>query len=326
MRRLHATTLAVCVFAIGCGDFETPSIVLDMRILAINASPPEVVADIDLEDPQNITLPDVEICALVADPADSRGLRYNMAVCPPERDGRCDDPDAPFIDLGFGVVDDPEEAAAPVQMCQTLRGSPALAPVIEESIAVDNLSGFGGIPIQVEFWAMPDGGDFPDDAVFGVKEILYAPRIPDTRVANTNPTLTEIKVTRIDSGDETTLPLGRCGDVTPLQVAPGEKLELLPVEPDGVREDYVVPTFDGDVRFFTENMRYAWFATEGSWSPENSGGPKDGFGNEPKLESEWTAPDDDELIGTGLDVRMYIIMRDERGGNAWFESCVQVVP
>jgi hypothetical protein len=312
--------------SVGCGDFESKSIVLDLRILAINADPPEVVADFDPDNPENTDLPDVELCALVADPGESRSLRYNMVACPPRNDGRCSDPNQPFIDIGFGTVEDPEEASSAVQICQTLVGSPALAPVIEASISVDNLSGFGGIPIQVEFWTMPDGGTFPDDAVFGVKEILFAPRIPDQRVQNTNPHLDEIKVTRLSDESETTLPLGRCGEVTPLEVSPGEEIELLPVEPEGVREDYVVPTFDGDVRYFTENMRYAWFATAGEWSPENTGGPKDNVGNEPKLESKWTAPEDADEIGTGLDVRMWIVMRDERGGNAWYESCVHVAP
>jgi hypothetical protein len=37
----------------------------------------------------------------------------------------------------------------------------------------------------------------------------------------------------------------------------------------------VVPTFEGGSRTFTENLRYQWLATAGSWSRAETGGPRD---------------------------------------------------
>jgi hypothetical protein len=95
-------------------------------------------------------------------------------------------------------------------------------------------------------------------------------------------------------------------------------VKIEPIEPAGVREDYVVPTLDGGERRFTENLRYAWLATAGGFSSGNTGGPVDLFGNKPTLWTKWTAPDAE------MRVRLWVVQRDERGGTFWTERCVQV--
>src|SRR5690606_22747649 len=102
--------------------------------------------------------------------------------------------------------------------------------------------------------------------------------------------------------------------------------EVEPLEPQGAREDYVVPTFDGGSRMLTENLSYAWYATAGEWNRENTGGPRDFAGNAPPLDSTWTAPTDPEIVGAGLDVALWMVQRDERGGQTWYHSCLRVVP
>jgi hypothetical protein len=102
-------------------------------------------------------------------------------------------------------------------------------------------------------------------------------------------------------------------EAVPLPVAPAQVVTLDPVEPDGVRETYSVPTLDGNVRVFTENLRYSWFATAGDFSDELTGGPTDIFGNEPLLRTKWTAPAE---VGP---VRLWLVVRDERGGTYWTE-------
>jgi len=324
MRRALALAILLCGTA-ACGDFEPASIVLDLRILGVSVEPPEVVAPFDPENPTEVELENVEVCALVADPADTRSLTFNMVACAPTDSRRCDDAGAPFVDIGFGTVDDPEEAASPASMCATLEVSAALLSVIEDSVAVDSLAGFGGIAVQIELLARPAEGTLAD-AEFAAKRMLYSPQIPDERVANQNPWLDEITFTRGESTEEAVLPLGRCSDVTPVEVAPAEEITLLPVEPEGVREDYLVPTFDGGARELTENLTYAWYATHGSWSRERSGGPRDIVGNEPQLDSTWTAPEDPDEVGDGLDVSFWFVQRDERGGLTWYQSCARVTP
>ena len=140
------------------------------------------------------------------------------------------------------------------------------------------------------------------------------------------PGLDEILLGREDDPEpiEPVTPL-RCADAgaTPTVVEAGEQILFLPVEPDDVREDYVLPTFDGGSRMFTENMTYAWFATAGEWSRETSGGAKDPVGNVPKLDTTWVAPEDLDEV---LDVDLWVVQRDERGGLAWYEMCVRVEP
>jgi hypothetical protein len=312
--------------AAGCGDFETPSIVLDLRTLGAIAEPPEVVATFDPQDPEASIdeLEEVQVCVLVADPTESRRLEWNMVACAPTESKRCDDRDAPFVDVGFGTIEDPEETGE--RACGVVPVNASLVAVIEDAVSADSLAGFGGIGVQVEAWVMPEGGEFETEAQFAAKRVLYAPRIPQERVANLNPTVERFTYRFSADGPEMNLPLGRCGEITPVELAIDDDIEITPVEPDGVREDYVLPTFDGGVRRVTEYMRYAWYATTGEWSSEESGGPRDLAGNQPPLDSTWTATIDAEDVGDGLDVRLWMVQRDERGGQSWYESCLHVTP
>ena len=336
---LAAAGLAAATAA--CGSFEDPSIVLDLRVLAMTAEPPEVVAPFDPADPLDVELADSEICALIADPAEDRALTIAMRACGPTSSDRCDDPLRPVLDLGEQTIEDPEEAASAPRACATLEDGLGLLAVLQDSLSQDDLLGFGGIAARVELRVRPaDSEPGGADEIFAFKRMRYAPQQPPERVANANPTLDGLCAVTIADSDADpvapeacadgldpevpALPLGRCADVTPLVLGPGELLEIFPVEPAGVREDYVLPTFDGGVQAITENLTYAWLATAGSWSAGSTGGPRDIAGNEARLETRFTAPDDPEIIGDGLDIALWIVQRDERGGAAWFESCVRV--
>jgi hypothetical protein len=143
--------------------------------------------------------------------------------------------------------------------------------------------------------------------------------MPPGRTPNQNPFLEALARVAPDESMTTVAP-GRCeDDAAPrIEAAPDEEITLLPIEPEGVRETYMLPTFDGDVRTITENMRYAWFATAGSWSRGDTGGTIDPFGNVPPLDTVWTAPSEPG------DVRLWLVMRDERAGTYWTEYCARV--
>lgn len=312
------------LLAAGCGDFETPSIVLDLRVLGASAEPPEVVSPVDPDDPTNLELEEVEVCGLIADPGADRRLEYGLVACAPTDSKRCDELDRPFVDLGFGTADDPETATTEVSLCGTVPAGGGLLAVLEDSIRNDALSGFGGVEVQVELVVRAEGAPLAE-AEFAAKTVLYSPQIPEERVANTNPAIDRVTA-KIDGADPIDLPLGRCAEIAPLDIAAGLELELEPVEPDGAREDYVVPTFDGGSRMLTENLTYAWYATAGEWTRENTGGPRDFAGNYPPLDSTWKAPLDPEVVGAGLEVAVWIVQRDERGGQRWYQSCLRVTP
>jgi hypothetical protein len=315
MVRRGVPLLALALLAAGCGSFEDPTIVIDLRVLAMQADHPELVLDFDPEDPIAV-VPQLEanpitVSALVADPGASRRLAWDMIACPPTNDLRCDPAD-PSTAVGNGVVADPETAV------DLPRGSFVVGlDVLQASVRADSLAGFGGVAFQVQLRVWPEGGNPDIDAVVASKRLVIAPRVPAERVANQNPTLAALLV-----DEDTNRPMtpGRCEDAgaVRLEVDPEEEVVLLPVEPEGVRETYVLPTFDGGVRTITENLRYSWLATAGGWSTGSTGGPIDAFGNVPALDSTWTAPKD------AGDVRLWLVQRDERGGLAWSEYCAHV--
>lgn len=306
--------LALAAAAAGCttGDFEQASIVLDLRVLALAAAPPEVVLDLDrahpLPDPAQ--LPDVHVTALVADPGGPARLAWRARACPPTTSFRCSqitsptDPTGPILELGSGVLDNPSLSPGAAGLDVVMH------PTVELLVAAQKVApyaGLDGVVVQVELVVAPEGAPFDTDGVFAEKGILFSARVPADKQPNRNPTLTELKL-----GDAP-WPAGACR-----AVAAGSAVDLAPIEAPTDRETYSVPTLSGGVATFEENLRYSWFATAGSWSFGQTGGPRDFFGNLPKLDTTWTAP------ATPGTVSFWIVQRDERGGATWQERCVTV--
>ncbi|MBZ0232554.1 MAG: hypothetical protein K8M05_09520, partial [Deltaproteobacteria bacterium] len=80
----------LCAIAAGCGSFENPSIVIDLRFIGIAAEPPEQVVPFDPENPLGTEFGPVQVCAVVADPGEARALAWSMSVCRPVGGRRCD--------------------------------------------------------------------------------------------------------------------------------------------------------------------------------------------------------------------------------------------
>ena len=79
MRAVRRRGLGIGIaLALACGacdaGFETPSIVLDLRLLGMAGSPPEIVADFDPMAPTIPDLPPIDVAVLVADPGADRRL------------------------------------------------------------------------------------------------------------------------------------------------------------------------------------------------------------------------------------------------------------
>ncbi|MGE0867480.1 MAG: hypothetical protein AB7P03_02880 [Kofleriaceae bacterium] len=326
---LHRSWLFGCAALIGCTSFQDPDIVVDLRVLAMTATLPEQVIDIDVNDPPdqpNDVLQQLmpsEVCALVADPADQRRLRYAFTLCAFGDDDRCD----PYIEvpIASGVVDDPETTA--ISICGTVNPTIDLLSVLLYTLDRDELSGLGGLDYLI---SLRVGGELDDPALdqYAAKALRVAPRIPAERMANENPTLDRLDVVFDGSADDTAmpLPLGRCQDqAAPFTVAPGQRLKLIPIEPTAAREPYVVPTLDGSSRMFTESLTYQWLAGRGGFSSGSTGGPRDISGNPAPLFTKWRAPAAEDLAGV-TDVPLWVVQRDERLGARWYESCVRVMP
>jgi hypothetical protein len=289
--------LLPCVLLIAACDpgFESKSIVIDLRMLAIAGDPPEVVEDFDVENPVLPSVPPVTVTGLVADPEGLGPLAWRLSACPPEQSRRCEKNIQP---MGQGV-------GLPMQ-ASLQAGADLLLASFEGGEQDFSL---GGLRVMVALEVWPEGRR-PEDGIVGAKMLIYAPRIPPERVANRNPTMTAILV---DDAEEW-IDDGVCRPVTA-----GVEVRLEPVESEGARETYLLPTLDGGARAITENLRYAWFATGGSFSAESTGGPVDFFGNRPPLHTRWKAPEDQS--GT---FQLWLVQRDERGGTSWTERCFDV--
>jgi hypothetical protein len=323
-----------------CGEFEDPAIVIDLRVLAMVAYPTEYVIPFDPAnppDPDEVDLEPFEITALVADPNEGRELAWEMTLCAAtvERgDGRCA-ADHPSTVIGSGVIPDPElgsPQAIPRAVFQPIGSTVVL---LQDAIERDPFAGFSGIDLEVELKVAPIDTRI-DDGVAAAKRVRFAAKVPEERVPNNNPWLERIDWDTGGSMPNTLpMPYGRCGDFQDdpwngMQVYRDQTLFMMPIEAEGVREDYVVPTLDGQSRMFKENLSYQWLAGDGSWEVEFTGGPKDPFGNEPPLHSEWSPPSEDEIeedygpVESFL-VPIWIVQRDERLGAAYFQSCVRVI-
>lgn len=314
------TLLLAVLAAAGCTSFEDPDIVLDLRVLAMTAVPPEQVVDVDREDPPQpeellAQLEPTEVCALVADPGIDRPLRYQLSLCTFGRGSRCGDVG---VVLASGTIEDPDGATPPA-LCATVEPDGNLLGVLLATLEEDPLSGLGGLDYLVELAVGGVDDDRANDQ-YAAKAVRVAPRIPVERVANANPMLERLEVS-VDGAEPVELPLGRCGvQPAPLTVAPDAVVRISPIESDGTREPYVVPTLDGSTAMFTESLTYQWLATAGGFSRGSTGGTRDIAGNFPELFTEWHAPD------AATQVTLWVVQRDERLGARWFEACIIVTP
>lgn len=325
--------LALTAVLAGCTSFPDPDVVVDLRVLALAAERPEQVVDVDLNDPQMPAellqqLVPTQVCALVADPAFERRLRWTLTVCPYGDYYRCDQ--NVYVPIGSGILDDPDTTPTTPgaqELCATVPNNSQLLGVLLYTLKSDALGGLGGIDYMI---GLTIGGAEEDPALdlFASKALRVAPRIPRARQANINPSLdpTHAMDASVNTAAAEPFALTRCADAAPaLAVRPGETVRFTPIEAPGAREDYVVPTLDGLGRSFTESLTYQWTASAGGFSAGSTGGPRDISGNAAPLFTDWRAPSARDLSGP-TDVTLWVIQRDERLGVHWYEGCVRVVP
>lgn len=325
-RRCVPAIAVACAAVAACTSFESAEIVLDTRVIAMQATVPDQVIDVDLENPPEpaALLEQLEpstMCALVADPAHDRGLRWSMTLCVLDGDQRCDS-DATIL-LASGTAPDPDTTQPAPELCATVMPDGNLLGVLLEALEEDPLSGLGGIDYGI---SLVVGGEDVEPALdlFAGKRMRVAPRIPEARTRNANPHVRRFDATL--DGETVRLPLGRCVDqVAPLELAPRQEIRLSPIEDPEVREVYVVPRLDGEQQTFTESLTYQWLASAGGFSSGETGGPRDVSGNPAPLFTDFRAPSAEELRGP-TDLALWIVQRDERLGSQWYESCVRVVP
>jgi len=283
------------LFTLACTpDLQGPEIVRDLRILAVQAEPPE--ASIDL---QTGAVEQVTVRILAVDPVErDRGVSMNGALCFPTVTGGCDG--VPSVAIGPPDPPDPSAAtAAGAPPSWTVQVPPA---IVQAAVQQDDLKGFGGV--RVQFSLQVDDGD-PHGPVFAEKILLFSP--PGGTV-NHNPRLESLELTR-DGVPAGTL---QAGDL--LSVRVGAEVGILPrlAAGEGGAETYTAIDLQGKTVTPTEAPRYSFFTTSGgdldvatADEPPPGIKPLEGLARFTALRR-----------GTGT---LWIVVRDGRGGVGWLE-------
>ena len=316
----------------GCASFEDPTIVLDLRVLAIETTPPEQVLDIDPRRQPTLDevlsqLQPVLIRALVADPARGDALVWSATACILEEDSDRCIAGKPAFEIASGVLDDPESELPgsgctgrpeePGTICALLVPDTRLVQILFAALQDDPTRGLGGIDLGIQLRVLGDV------EVFAAKRIRFSPRVPANRRANRNPEIQVLQIGTSNTGMAGTR--SHCGSIhggTPNRVRSRELVTLFPEAGEGDQEEYVLPTLDGGSETFREYLTYRWLANAGSFTEEVTGGPPDTFGNVTLPGTQWRAPEVDRSV----DVTVWVFQRDGRYGVHWREVCIRVDP
>jgi hypothetical protein len=306
--------LANCCLALAAActpDFQSPSQVRDLRVLAIQQQALEsdgssrfADATIDLA---AHTAQDVRIRALVVDADPQKTLAAHGRVCSPTDSGRCDD--VPAFDLGS-----PDAGVAPEPSVEQQPEYGRLS-IPEEVVALaqqdDRLKGFGGIRVQFSLQAAD--GD-PHDPVMASKMLLYTTAPESMR--NQNPDVVGLEIRR-DGTPVTTV--GKGGTIS---ILPGVEYGLRPVLGTGSSgiEEYDAVDLSGNTIHLRETPRYSFFSTAPiEFDRDDADEPLPGQPQPTNGIARFTAG-----AGSGS---MWVVARDGRGGIGWIGvHCTAATP
>ena len=332
MRR--AWMLLVGVLAAACTNFENPTTVIDLRILAVKVEPSEIILNADLSNPFMPILdpasnPSVTVTPLIADPkGNGRDVFYSIKFCPnnpfapaPPGGGQgggafpsggarttvgsalCDESSAYIWDAPGGPIaaNMPRDVHPDVDQ---------LTAAFMTDVFPDQYGTFHGgfdlgMPLTLDITV-----DAGSEQIRGVKRVLYwAQRIDDQQMPNQLPTIDALDMFYVR--DEATFdpvddpqPIAE-SDSMAFDVDVKAGVSSLWIRPSkGNAESYettvIDPTTHKAVPFTVERetLRYRFFATAGTFTPAiTSSEPDPGF--VPKgpihIESEYHLPARDQV-------------------------------
>lgn len=251
-----------------------------LRILAIQAEPPELAPD-----------EDATFTALIAAPLGEAGGTLWVACSPEET--------TPFgCAVDFSVLG---EDATPNELNEAgvIGFEPGFSPAwtapadaLDDLSEADRLEGLG---FTVQSTVLPpDGADADAEFDFATFESGYKRIIvSEATTPNDNPLIESFAVDGV---------LIAQGDV--VEVDAGQPYELAIVLPDETIQTYEYVNPEGELEERIEEPFVSWYATEGSAMEDTT--------LYPFTQSDWTSP---EL--TGEEGFWYAVVRDRRGGVSW---------
>jgi hypothetical protein len=340
-------------------NFDDETTVKDLRVLGVSADPPEVLLDLgptsmlpDLcpsEDTLRTlfaeaamrapaSLPAMTVRPMVVDPqGGGRPVHYRAVACVSPTGGIGEEggggnmmPGGVRQTIGRGVCPD----NAPVLGEGDVSPAPgSLMPKIEVPLTLtsellmaalgqDPLGLIYGLAVTVQVTASAG----PEQAVVR-KRVLVSGRLTPEQLPNQNPIIPGVSYRKTEDD-----PLVPYDPAQPPMVRLGEKLRIQPSP--GEKQTY--PTRIGDrhtgcvhTQSVTEALRFAFFASAGTFSPDvtTTEPPvfRDPGPDTHRLESVYEAPK--ELLPGQTDlVHVWIVTRDERVGSSFIELTLRLVP
>ena len=320
-------TLAACT-----PKFENATTISDLRLLGVQADPPEVLIDLAavmatgaLPEP----LPTITLAPLVIDPKGAgRPVSFRVEVCANQPDQAVQGGNAimPRAGQEGDTVSDSPCPAGSMLLSET-SVSPAadgtvpfqtsFTPTLPFLVEAARADPFGielGLPITLTF--IVSAGD---EKVVAYKRLLFSRRLAATQVPNQNPVVTTFfwRAKRED-------PRQTLDPLNPPAVALRDKLRV-GVAP-ALAEAYPARSYSSSRReFYTEQipeetLRYNFYATRGLFGPGTVSNDPSPLRTNPTtdLETTYEAPDDPAAHGTLVDV--FLVVRDERGGTSFARS------
>jgi hypothetical protein len=266
-------------------SFQAASFVNDLRVLAVQAEPPEAQYDANSADPVHLRI-------LAVDPARESGFSsMRWAICAPTDDRRCGQPivpEAQGTENRHGGHEFSADIAIPPEFVAAFVGN-------------DKLGGYQGTFFAQFAFTVEDGD--PHGPVFAEKSLVYTRRGP---TPNHNPQMTGLTITLSGVPVRTIAP----GETLPLQL--GVEYGIRPLLAADAKETYTTTDLTGQTVQLTEQLRYAFFTTPGAeFDRDTADEPFDGV-----------APPDGltriDSVQTGSGT-MWVIVRDGRGGESWLE-------
>lgn len=328
-------SLCVAVAAVGCGELDTADRVHDLRLLAMRADPPEQVLPVAfLPDggvvpvvgggrdggtgglPRVPAIAPVTVTALMADPAgNGRDVSYRFSTCAQLTSDthRCEQDSPAYQVLAEGILT-PTDVGGEPQVTFTPDYT-----LLGQVVSRDPYRGLGGVqlPVQIELSA-------GDESVVGYKRVTFTLG-QALQPPNTNPVIQSLLYNDADWAPDQQLEFvstlratrGPGGFRPPGGEADGGTTgqnRITPVVDPSQVEEYDRPTLDnsGTVHF-TEQWRYNFFATQGTFSSASTGGGNIVTGADSSTASNWTVLRDEP----GGSMTLWVVVRDGRGGESW---------
>jgi hypothetical protein len=340
-----------------CASFDDPSTVIDLRVLAIQTDPSEIILD---RDDRSTNVP-VRMTPLIIDPAGGgRPITYTVLACPndpfaaappgpgggggafPSGGARTTVGSAPCdetSDNTWSLTPEPItfDPAAPTPFTIALTDNQLIAAFMADVFPdqYGNLhGGFDlGEPVRIQLNIQAG-----DESLIAIKRILYwGERLDDAQSPNELPVVDAVEIFPARDPD-TAEPVGEIEPLVegiPKVIAATDAPWIRPTPARA--ESYETTVLDADTHKAVpltverETIRYAYYATAGTFEPaRRSSELPSGFVGIPTIESQYKPPADLATIPLSPDgrrlVTIWIVMRDDRGGESWQTRTLEIAP